>query len=166
VSRIRMAATAGLALVLAGCGAVGGTGGAASGSSTTTGPSADQSQPPSSSTASTSEPNGKLLTTADNGTTVTVVLGQQLTVELAPGTGAYAWDPPRLTGSSLQLISVAGGYPSRDVMRAVFLAAAPGPTVVSSTSDTACLHARPRCMLAQRIWRAQVIVRPSGTANG
>jgi hypothetical protein len=161
-----MAGIAGLALVLAGCGTVSGTEGAASGSPAIIGPSAHQQQPPSSATASAAGPNGKLLTTADNGTTVTIAIGQQLTVDLAPGPGAFAWDPPRLTGSSLQLISVAGGYPSRDAMRAIFLAATPGPTLVSSTSDTACLHARPRCMLAQRIWTAQVIVRSGGTGLG
>jgi hypothetical protein len=33
------------------------------------------------------------------------------------------------------------------------------PAVVSSLSDTPFLHARPRCLLASRLWRALVVVR-------
>ena len=89
-----------------------------------------------------------------------MAVGKQLTVDLAPGPGAYAWDRPRLTGSSLQLVSVAGGYPTRGPMQAVFLAVAQGIAVVSTVSDMSCLHTRPRCLVAQRVWTATVIIQP------
>jgi len=74
-----------------------------------------------------------------------------MTVDLAPGSGVYAWDRPQLIGSALQLVSAAGGYPSRDPMQALFRAVSPGTAIVSSLSDAPCLHARPRCMIAQRV---------------
>jgi hypothetical protein len=103
-----------------------------------------------------------VLTVANNGTLAAVTVGQQLTVDLRPAAGVYAWDRPRLAGAALRLVSAVGGYPSRLPMQAVFLAVAPGVAVVLTASDIPCLHARPPCLLAQRLWQAQVIVRSSG----
>lgn len=103
-------------------------------------------------------PTGNLLTAGDTGATVTVSVGQRLTVELSPGPGAYAWDRPGLTGSGLQLESVVGGYPVRNPVRAVYLATGPGTAVLSAGSDAPCLHLRPRCTIAQRVWTIRVIV--------
>lgn len=101
---------------------------------------------------------GTTLTDADNGATVPVGVGQHVTVELVPEAGVYAWRPPRLAGSALRLPSVAGGYPDRRPMQAVFLAVAPGTAVISAVSDLPCLHAHPRCAAVQRVWTATAIV--------
>src|SRR5215472_5901838 len=160
MSRLRMAAAAALVLVLVGCGTAAGTGSDASSSTETIGPPTQRSlsAPLPSSTPIT--PAGNVLTAADVHARVTLVTGQRLTVDLAPGSGAYAWHRPRLTGSGLRLLSVTGGYPSHSLMRAVFLATGPGTAVLSSVSDTPCLHERPRCLVAQRLWAATVIIRP------
>jgi len=158
MSRLRMAAAAALALVLAGCGTVAGTGSGASSSTGTIGlPTQRSLSAPSPSSASVT-PAGNVLTAADTGARVTLVTGQQLTVDLAPGAGAYAWHQPRLTGSGLRLLSVTGGYPSHGLMRAVYLATGPGTAALSSASDMPCLHARPRCLVAQRLWTATVVI--------
>ena len=158
--RMRAAAVASVTIVLTGCGTVVGTGGAAPGPTTAMRPPVHRSLSASSPSASPI-PVGNVLTVANNGATVTVATGQQLTVDLAPGPGTYAWDRPQLTGSSLRLVSVAGGYPSPGPMRAGLLAESPGVTIVSSVSDLPCLHTRPRCLVAQREWWARVIVRPT-----
>jgi hypothetical protein len=102
---------------------------------------------------------GNVLTAADTGARVTLVTGQRLTMDLAPGPGAYAWHRPRRTGTGLRLLSVTGGYPYHGPMRAVFLATGPGTAALSSVSDMPCLHERPRCLVAQRLWTATVIIR-------
>ena len=158
MSRLRMVAAAALVLVLAGCGTSAGPGSDASSSTGTIGPPTQRSlsAPLPSSTSVT--PAGNVLTAADTGARVALVMGQRLTVDLAPGSGAYAWHRPRLTGSGLRLLSVTGGYPSHDLMRAVYLATGPGTAVLSSVSDMPCLHERPRCLVAQRLWTATVII--------
>jgi hypothetical protein len=158
MSRLRMVAAAALALVLAGCGTATGTGSSASSSTGTIGPPTQRSLPAPSQSSSPVTPAGNVLTAADTGARVTLVTGQQLTVDLAPGSGAYAWHRPQLTGSGLRLLSVTGGYPSRGPMRAVYLATGPGTAVLSSVSDMPCLHGRPRCLVAQRLWTATVII--------
>jgi hypothetical protein len=162
----RMVAIAGVALMLAGCGTAAGADAAHAGSSPSSsnsaiGPPVQRSierPPPQGSPATAS---GSVLTAADDGSAVFLVPGQRLAVELAPGRGVYAWDRVRLTGSALRLLSVAGGYPGRGVMVEVFLATAPGTTALSTVSDVPCLHARPRCLVAQRGWHARVIVQAS-----
>ena len=157
MTRLRMVAAA-LALVLAGCGTAAGTGSAASSSTGTIGPPAQRSRSAPSTSSAAVTPAGNVLTAADTGARVTLVTGQRLTVDLAPGPGAYAWHRPRLTGSGLRLLSVTGGYPSHGPMRAVYLATGPGTPVLSSVSDMPCLHARPRCLVDQRLWTATVII--------
>ena len=161
MSRLRMVAAVALALVLAGCGTAAGTGSAASSSSTgTIGPPVQRSLSAPSPSSAPVTPAGNVLTVADAGATVALVTGERLTVVLAPGPGAYAWHRPRLTGSGLRLLSVTGGYPYHGPMRAVFLATGPGTAALSSVSDMPCLHERPRCLVAQRLWTATVIIRP------
>jgi hypothetical protein len=155
-----MAAAAALVLVLAGCGTAAGIGSGASSSTRTIGPPTQRSLSAPSPSNAPVTPAGNVLTDADAGATVTLVTGQRLTVGLAPGYGAYAWQRPRLTGSGLRLLSVTGGYPYRGSMRAVFLATGPGTAVLSSLSDMPCLHERPRCLIAQRLWTATVTIRP------
>ena len=158
MSRLRMAAVAALALGLAGCGTAAGIGGGASSSRATIGPPTQRSLSAPSPSSPPAMPAGNVLTAADTGATVTLVTGQRLTVALASGPGAYAWHRPRLTGSGLRLLSVTGGYPSHGPMRAVYLATGPGTAVLSSVSDMPCLHERPRCLVAQRLWTATVII--------
>jgi hypothetical protein len=156
-----MVAAAALVLILAGCGTAAGIGSGASSSSTgTIGPPTQRSLSAPMPSSAPVTPAGNVLTAADTGATVTLVTWQWLTVDLAPGPGAYAWHRPRLTGSGLRLLSVTGGYPYHGPMRAVFLATGPGTAMLSSLSDMPCLHERPRCLIAQRLWTATVIIRP------
>src|SRR5215469_16291974 len=118
MTRLRMVAAAALVLVLAGCGTAAGIGSGASSSTGTIGPPTQQSLSAPSPSSAPVTPAGNVLTAADAGTTVTLVTGQQLTVGLEPGSGAYAWHRPRLAGSGLGLLSVTGGYPYHGPMRA------------------------------------------------
>src|SRR5215467_5600393 len=139
MSRLRMAAAAALALVLAGCGTAAGTGSGASSSMGTIGSPAQRSLSAPSPSSAPVTPAGNVLTAADTGARVTLVTGQRLTVDLAPGPGAYAWHRPRLIGSGLRLVSVTGGYPHHGPMRAVFFATRPGTAALSSLSHMPCL---------------------------
>ena len=159
MTRLRMVAAAALVLVLAGCGTAAGIGSGASSSTGTIGPPTQRSLSAPMPSSAPVTPAGNVLTVADTGATVTLVTGQRLTMDLAPGPGAYAWHRPRLTGTGLRLLSVTGGYPYHGPMRAVFLATGPGTAALSSVSDMPCLHERPRCLVAQRLWTATVIIR-------
>src|SRR5262249_46247319 len=112
MTRLRMVAAAALAVVLAGCGTAAGTGSAASSATGTIGPPEQRSLSAPSPSSAPVTPAGNVLTAADTGARVTLMTGQRLTVDLAPGPGAYAWHRPRLTGSGLRLLSVTGGFPS------------------------------------------------------
>lgn len=98
------------------------------------------------------------LTAADNGRVVSVRAGQTVAVVLAPD--FEAWHRPAAAGGALRGVSASGGFPGRQPARAVFVAVAPGTAVLSAESDAACLHAHPRCMIAQQLWH--VTVRVSG----
>lgn len=98
------------------------------------------------------------LTTADNGVTVRLHPGQQVTVAL-PGQGhSYGWHIPAVAGSAVSRTSASGGYPTQQPARAAFLAMRPGAATLSASDDTACLHAQPSCAVPQREWRATIIV--------
>lgn len=157
--RLRLVVLGGLALVLAGCGSAVSPESSPSGTTGATGSPTQRSlaSPPPSTAPVT--PTGNVLTDADNGATVTVATGARLTIDLAPEPGAYAWDRSRLTGAGLRLVSVVGGYPARAPMQAVLLAVSPGTVIVSSDSDAPCLHQRPMCAMAVRIWTIRVIVK-------
>lgn len=163
MSRVTRVAITSLALVLAGCGTAGsaGIGGGAStpATSATIGPPVQRSPTKPPAPTSSTTPLGNVLTAADDGATVTLVVGERLTVSLAPVAGAYAWDRPRLSGSALRLVATTGGYPSAGLVQALFLAISPGTATVSTVSDMPCLHAQPRCLVAQRLWTSYVIVR-------
>jgi len=96
------------------------------------------------------------LTAVSNGKTVRLFRGQSVSVVLR-GT-ALSWHVPAATGKAVQRTSASGGYPGHQPARATFLATWPGRTVLSSVNDTACLHARPSCAIAQRSWRVVVFV--------
>jgi hypothetical protein len=96
------------------------------------------------------------LTAADNGAVVYLHSGQQVTVVLAPE--FEQWHLPAVSGTALRQVSASGGFPGKQPARAVFVAVASGTAQLSSTSDAACLHAHPRCMIPQQVWQATVIV--------
>jgi hypothetical protein len=97
------------------------------------------------------------LTTADNGATVRVHVGQLVTVVL-PSQGLFSWHVPAASGAAVRRVSASGGYPAAQPARGVFLAIGPGVAILTAINDTACLHARPACEPAQQEWQATVIV--------
>lgn len=114
---------------------------------------------PAASAANTATPQARTpvpLTAASNGTTVRLFRGQSVSVMLR-GT-ALSWHVPVATGRAVRRTSASGGYPGHQPARATFLATWPGRAVLSSVNDTACLHARPSCAIAQRSWRVVVLV--------
>ena len=103
------------------------------------------------------------LTTADNGVTVQVRPGQQVTVTLGGQGPSYGWHIPAVAGTAVRRTSASGGYPSQQPARAAFLALHPGVATLSTSDDIACLHAQPACAVAQREWRATIIVTGSSS---
>lgn len=100
------------------------------------------------------------LSASDNGATVVVKPGQEILVVLG-GTGRARWNSIRLTGLAedvLRQLSQNGGYPSIAPARASYRAIRPGTTELVSGTNAPCLHAHPRCQLAQLLWRVTVIV--------
>jgi hypothetical protein len=97
------------------------------------------------------------LTVADSGATVRLKVGQSVKVVL--GGKGMTWDLPNATGMAVSRISASGGYPASRPARAIFRAVRPGTVVLSSMTDARCLHARPRCAIAQLLWSVSVIVR-------
>lgn len=93
------------------------------------------------------------LTDDDSEATVTAHVGQQIVVALEPG-----WDRPRTSTRLLHLLSVSGGYPSPDPLRAIYQALAPGRTRILTHTDLPCYHTRPPCLIPVRVWQVQVIV--------
>lgn len=175
-ARSAVAAT-GLALMLAGCATTVGNGtasgqgtpavGGPSGSAGTGSPMARTASPqahrsPASPSRSASSPvlqPGAILTAASNRETITLAVGQRLTVYLVPLPGGRPWERPRLTGSGLRLVSVLGGFPAQGPMQAVFVSVAPGIATLSSLTTLTCAHAHPPCMVAARVWTVQIIIR-------
>jgi hypothetical protein len=114
--------------------------------------------PPVSSSRAAMDPDA--LTVQDNGATVRLHPGQRLTVTLT-AIGMFSWHVPAATGAALMKISTSGGYPTKLPARAVFLAVRLGRATLSSSDDTACLHAHPACLPAQEVWGVTVIVTPA-----
>jgi hypothetical protein len=97
------------------------------------------------------------LTVADSGRTVRLAEGRTLAVVLSRQ-GGFAWHPALADGAALTRVSAGGGYPGQRPARAAFRAVSRGRAVLSAMDDTACLHARPSCEVAQRLWQVTVIV--------
>ncbi|HWC35255.1 MAG TPA: hypothetical protein VG650_10550 [Mycobacteriales bacterium] len=87
--------------------------------------------------------------------TVKLHVGDRLKVHL----GTSFRRPTSSDRTVIHRISHSGGYPTNEDARATFKALAPGRADISSTTDAACLHATPRCMIAQQIWVVHVIVK-------
>jgi len=101
------------------------------------------------------------VTTSGDGATIVVVPGQAINVVLG-GQGILTWNRPRLAGSGpgvLRQLSASGGYPSKAPARATYRAVRAGTAEIFSGTNARCLHARPPCEIAQRLWRVTVVVR-------
>ena len=95
---------------------------------------------------------------ADSGQTVVLTVGEHLRVRLG-GTGT-TWDPPTSSSSTvLPRRTSTGGYPTGHPVDATFDAAVHGDADVSASSDAACFHTQPRCMMASRNWQIHIRVR-------
>jgi hypothetical protein len=86
---------------------------------------------------------------------VHLVVGQHLRVRLNKDT----YDPPESSADRVVVRrSSSGGYPSDQPVDATFAAVAKGNADVTATTDAACFHTEPRCMMPQREWRVTVVV--------
>jgi hypothetical protein len=88
---------------------------------------------------------------------VSVRVGDEITVVL--GGSGEQWDQPTAQGNAVRRTSASGGYPTTQPARASFVAVAHGTARLQATTDAACLHTQPRCMIAQRDWWVDVVVR-------
>jgi hypothetical protein len=88
------------------------------------------------------------------GTRVYLHVGQRLEVHLTQGT----YDPPVSTTSVLVRRSSTGGYPTTEPVLANFEAVGRGTSDVTATSDAACFHTQPRCLMPTRVWVVHVTV--------
>jgi hypothetical protein len=93
------------------------------------------------------------LTASDSDATVQLPVGQSVTVSLPA-----EYDPPAATGDALTRTATAGGYPTRRPVDATFTAVRAGRADITTATDYPCLHATPRCQIAQSLWRVHVIV--------
>jgi hypothetical protein len=101
-------------------------------------------------------PHTLVLRVSDDGKTIHMRVGQLVIVDLS--SKGLMWDRPTASGQALRRISASGGYPTTRPARAEFRAVRPGKAGVSSVTDAKCLHAKPRCEIAQRLWHVAIIV--------
>jgi hypothetical protein len=95
------------------------------------------------------------LTNADAGRTITVARGDVILLELS---GSYL--PPTADDAGiLRTEEHAGGYPGPDPATGRFTAIGRGVARITSTTDAACLHSVPRCMIAQQQFTVTIRVR-------
>jgi len=95
-----------------------------------------------------------VVTESDSGSTFHLRVGDRLEVKLP----AEYTTPAAHPAGVLTRTSSTGGYPSGDPLVAFFRADDAGNADVDSTTDAACLHATPQCMIPQRLWSIHVIV--------
>lgn len=122
-------------------------------------------------TSPPTSPAGKVVDVglAMNRGSVTLRRGQQLQVTLAAN-----WTPPQAVadgGVTATLTSLrresAQGFPRPGRGAALFTAIRPGTTTVTASTDYRCLHTRPACLPAQRLFTLRVrVVPPPGTGAG
>lgn len=98
------------------------------------------------------------LTVEDAGRTVTVRPGTVIVVELAGGAGSFH-TPTTDAPSILRADSTSGGYPAAGPAVAKFTAIGNGIAQVTSTTDAACLHSQPACMIPQQQFTVTIRVR-------
>jgi len=93
----------------------------------------------------------------DAGMTVELRVGESIRVELDANYVPATAHPDGF----LERTSVTGGYPTGRPMVAVFRAIAAGRADIESSTDYACLHGTPSCMLPQQLWMIHVVVKAS-----
>ncbi|HLW16132.1 MAG TPA: hypothetical protein VKV69_02065 [Actinomycetota bacterium] len=95
----------------------------------------------------------RTLVESDSGATINLRVGEIVTVSLPS-----EYDTPNAQGDVLARTSSTGGYPTGKPLDAMFGADKVGRTDITSTTDYACLHAQPMCMIPQREWIVHVVV--------
>jgi len=95
----------------------------------------------------------RTLVESDSGATIKLKVGDLVRVSLPS-----EYDPPTAQGSVLTRVSSTGGYPTGQRLEATFRAMSTGRTDITSSTDYACLHTQPMCMIPQRLWIVHVIV--------
>lgn len=95
----------------------------------------------------------RTLVESDSGATINLRVGEIVKVSLPP-----EYDTPEAQSDVVTRVSSSGGYPSGKALEAVFRAARVGRTDITSSTDYACLHAQPMCMIPQREWIVHVVV--------
>ena len=112
--------------------------------------------PPRTTSPATIRPTAGTTTVSDDdsGSTVHLHTGDRLQVHLTQG----SYDPPVSSSGALVRRSSSGGYPTAQPITAVFEAVTHGVADISTTSDAACFHTEPRCMMPTREWIVHVTV--------
>jgi hypothetical protein len=93
---------------------------------------------------------------AESGKTVRLHVGDKLRVHLGPSFRR----PTSTDRAVIHRIHYRGGYPTAADAHATFRTRSTGRADITSVTDARCLHAEPRCMIAQQSWVVHVIVRP------
>jgi hypothetical protein len=107
-----------------------------------------------SASASTRDPR-PITAPIESNQTVRLHIGDKLKVHL----GTSFRRPTSSNRAVIHRIRYSGGYPTSDDARATFKAMSAGRADITSTTDAACLHSEPRCMIAQQLWVVHVIVK-------
>jgi hypothetical protein len=144
-SRTLAAVAAGLAVL-----------GACSDANGSTGIRTSVASPPvrSSPQASSTGDAAQTLTERDAGRELSIAIGGQLTIELAPD-----FLPVLVSDTAVVATRrTVGGYPSGRRLVARLMAVRAGTSTVSSSTDYPCLHEAPRCALPIRQWKVFVKV--------
>ncbi|MGN6607853.1 MAG: hypothetical protein ACTHMS_12700 [Jatrophihabitans sp.] len=81
-------------------------------------------------------------------------VGERRALAVPSGT----WDAMTTGNSHVVRVDQRGGYPGTEPLAVTLTALAAGRTTLTTTSDAACLHASPRCLLPQRVWSVVVVV--------
>jgi hypothetical protein len=95
----------------------------------------------------------RTLVESDSGAKIKLKVGDLAKVSLPS-----EYDPPTAQGDVLTRVSSTGGYPTGQRLEATFRAAHTGRADITSSTDYACLHTSPMCMIPQRLWIVHVIV--------
>lgn len=95
----------------------------------------------------------RTLVESDSGATIRLKVGEIVKVSLPS-----EYDTPNAQSDVMTRVSSTGGYPSGKPLEATFRAEGVGRTDITSSTDYACLHAQPMCMIPQREWIVHVVV--------
>jgi hypothetical protein len=95
------------------------------------------------------------ITLADNGSTITLSVGQTFLLDLGDG---YTWevevDDPGILSREVNILVIKGA-------QGIYKANAPGTTALTATGDPLCRQSTPPCMAPSIAFHVQVIVHPN-----